>query len=190
MRQDDPSFDAFVEQRSTALLRTAYLLTGDLGHAEDLVQDTLVRVAQRWRRIGESPEAYTRKVMVNLSRDRIRWLRRRPRESPMLEKVHASAGERLATDGGIERVAERRRIAAALAELPARQRQAVVLRFFEDLSVTQTAQVLGCPEGTVKAHTARAISRLRDLLVDDVRAKGAQPPVRRPQLMEAQANAY
>lgn len=186
--KDDPGFDTFVDQRSTALLRAAYLLTGDLGHAEDLLQNTLVRVAQRWRRIDESPEAYARKVMLNLSRDRIRWLRRRPRESPMPDEENAAAGQRLATDGGIERIAERWRIARALAQLPVRQRQAVVLRFFEDLSVAQTAHVLGCPEGTAKVYTARAISRLRELLADDVpNGSAADEPTR---LAEVQNNAY
>ncbi|HEY9388654.1 MAG TPA: sigma factor, partial [Mycobacteriales bacterium] len=79
----DPTFDTFVEGRSTALLRTAYLLTGDRGHAEDLLQTALLRVARHWSRARDAPEAYARRVLVNLSRDRIRWLVRRPREVPM-----------------------------------------------------------------------------------------------------------
>jgi RNA polymerase sigma factor (sigma-70 family) len=69
-------------------------------------------------------------------------------------------------DGGYERVAERRVVVRALAQLPIRQRQVVVLRFFEDLSVEQTAELIGSSTGTVKTHTSRALARLRELLAD------------------------
>jgi RNA polymerase sigma-70 factor (sigma-E family) len=158
----DPSFAAFVEGRSTALLRTAYLLTGDRGHAEDLLQTALLRTARRWSRAREAPEAYARRVLINLSRDRIRWLFRRPREAPMPPDPDSLR----AVDAGYERVAERRVVVRALAELPIRQRQVVVLRFFEDLSVEQTAALLGFSTGTVKSYTSRALARLRELLAD------------------------
>jgi RNA polymerase sigma-70 factor (sigma-E family) len=160
--QVDPTFETFVEGRSTALLRTAYLLTGDRGHAEDLLQTALLRTARRWPRAREAPEAYTRKVLVNLSRDRIRWLFRRPREATMPPDPDSLR----AVDAGYERIAERQVVVRALAELPIRQRQVIVLRFFEDLSVEQTAKLLGFSTGTVKSYTSRALARLRELLAD------------------------
>jgi RNA polymerase sigma-70 factor (sigma-E family) len=159
----DPTFERFVEGRSTALLRTAYLLTGDRGHAEDLVQTALLRTARHWSRARAAPEAYAHRVLVNLSHDRIRRIFRRPRESPMPPDVHGLR----AVDGGYERVAERGVVVGALNRLPTRQRQVIVLRFFEDLSVEQTAELLGFSTGTVKSYTARALARLRELLAAD-----------------------
>jgi RNA polymerase sigma-70 factor (sigma-E family) len=158
----DPSFEAFVADRSTALLRTAYLLTGDRGHAEDLVQAALLRMARHWARARESPEAYARHVLVNLSRDRSRRLFRRPREAPL----PPDPDNLRAVDAGYDQVTERHAVVRALARLPIRQRQVIVLRFFEDLSVEQTAEHLGFSTGTVKAHTSRAVARLRELLAD------------------------
>jgi RNA polymerase sigma-70 factor (sigma-E family) len=159
----DQSFEEFVDRRSTALLRTAYLLTADRGHAEDMLQTALLRTARRWSRARTAPEAYVRQVLVNLSRDRIRDLFRRPREAPL------PADPDVVRDPhpGIERVAEQHTLAQALAQLPVRQRQAIVLRYFEDLSVEQTAKLLGCSTGAVKSYTSRALSRLRDLLAED-----------------------
>jgi RNA polymerase sigma-70 factor (sigma-E family) len=159
----DPTFEAFVEGSSTALLRTAYLLTGDRGHAEDLLQTALLRTARHWSRARAAPEAYARRTLVNLSRDRVRWLLRRPREAPLPPEA-----DRLrAADAGYERVTERRVVLRALAQLPIRQRQVIVLRFFEDLPVEQTAQLLGCSTGTVKSYTSRALVRLRELLAGE-----------------------
>jgi RNA polymerase sigma-70 factor (sigma-E family) len=167
----DPSFDTFVERRSTALLRTAYLLTGDYGHAEDLLQTALLRTIRHWRRARDSPEAYVRRTLVNLAHDRIRLLRRRPREAPLPDDDSATGGA-TAHPGddsdGVERAGERledrERLVRALGQLPMAQRKVVVLRFFEDLSVAQTAQLLRCSEGTVKSHTSRALAHLRGLL--------------------------
>src|SRR5213080_1799165 len=97
----DPSFDAFVADRSTALLRTAYLLTGDRGYAEDLLQTALLRVFRHWSRAREAPEAYARQVLVNLSRDRLRRMFRRPREIPLPADPELLRG----TDSGIDRAA-------------------------------------------------------------------------------------
>jgi len=156
------SFDEFVEDRSTALLRTAFLLTGDRGHAEDLLQTTLLRTLRRWVKARAAPEAYARRVLVNLSKDRRRTRARRPQETSMPPDVAVLSP----VDGGYDQVADRRVVLDALAELPPRQRQVVVLRFVEDLSVEQTADLLGCSSGTVKSHTARALTRLRELLAD------------------------
>ena len=158
----DPSFTEFVEGHSAGLLRTAYLLTGDRGHAEDLLQTALLRTLRRWSHAREAPVAYTRQVLVNLSRDRLRRLRRRPREQPLPDDPESLRG----TDGrsAASGVTSRRVVVAALAQLPLRQRQVVVLRFFDDLSVEQTAQLLGFSTGTVKSYTSRALARLRELI--------------------------
>ena len=167
----DPSFDAFVADRSTALLRTAYLLTGDRGYAEDLLQTALLRVFRHWSRAREAPEAYARQVLVNLSRDRLRRMFRRPREIPLPADPELLRG----TDSGIDRATERRAMVQALAELPVRQREVLVLRFFADLSVEQTATALGCATGTVKSYTFRALARLRDVLAADDNETEAVP---------------
>jgi RNA polymerase sigma-70 factor (sigma-E family) len=163
----DRSFEDFVRARSTALLRTAYLLTGDRGHAEDLLQAALLRAARHWARAREAPDAYLRRVLVNLSHDRLRQLFRRPREAPLTPEARAgaatnsAAGLMPAGDPAIDRVTERSALVPMLARLPVRQRQVLVLRYFEDLSIEQTAQLLGCTTGAVKSYTARALSRLR-----------------------------
>jgi RNA polymerase sigma-70 factor (sigma-E family) len=159
----DPSFEAFVERESTALLRIAYLLTNDRGHAEDLLQVALLRTARRWAVAREAPEAYVRKILLNLSRDRVRWLMRRVRERPL-----ASVQDAVAVVGSHDHlVAERRLVLDALARLPVRQRQVVVLRYFEDRSVGETSELLDMPPGTVKSYTSRALARLRELLADN-----------------------
>jgi len=159
----DPTFEAFVERESTALLRIACLLTNDRGHAEDLLQVALLRTARRWTVAREAPEAYVRKILLNLSRDRVRWLTRRVRERPLASDQEAVA----AVASHDHLVAERRLVLDALARLPVRQRQVVVLRYFEDRSVEQTAELLDMPPGTVKSHTSRALARLRELLTDN-----------------------
>ena len=165
-------FDDFVRGRSAALLRTAYALTGDRGHAEDLLQTALLRTARRWTAARDAPEAYVRQVLVNLCRDRVRWLQRRPREAALPDGAdrHGVAGE-LA-----EQVGQRRSVIQALMGLPAGQRQVVVLRFLEDLSVAETAELLGISQGTVKSYTSRALASLRVTLTDIAAAgnRGAQ----------------
>lgn len=148
------------------LLRSAYLLTGDRGHAEDLLQTALLRTLRHWSAARQAPVEYVRRVLVNLSRDRIRLLGRRPRESPLPADPDRLSGT--GVESYADRLGERRRVAQALACLPTRQRQVVVLRFFEDLSVAQTADLLGFSEGTVKSYTSRALARLRDLLAESL----------------------
>jgi RNA polymerase sigma-70 factor (sigma-E family) len=156
------SFDEFVEERSTALLRTAFLLTGDRGHAEDLLQTTLLRTLRRWSKARAAPEAYARRVLVNLSKDRLRARGRQPRETAL----PPDGPDLPSVDAGYDRIADRGAVLDALAGLPPGQRQVVVLRFVEDLSVDQTADLLDCSAGTVKSQTARALTRLRELLAD------------------------
>jgi RNA polymerase sigma-70 factor (sigma-E family) len=158
--QLDPGFEEFVLDRSAALLRTAFLLTGDRGHAEDLVQVALLRIALKWRNARENPEAYARRVLVNLARDRWRRSRRRVAEQAVDALPSAPAVHRDHADAVVDRALLQR----ALAALPHRQREVVVLRFFEDLSVADTAVAMGTSEGTVKSYTSRALTQLRQSL--------------------------
>ena len=91
--RDKREFEAFVAASSDRLVRTAYLLTGDAGHAEDLVQTALLRTARRWRRAREAPEAYARTVVANLAKDRWRTLGRRPAEAPLEHDVPLEGAE-------------------------------------------------------------------------------------------------
>lgn len=152
----DLEFADFVTAAHTSLLRTARLLTGDPHTAEDLVQAALVRVYLHWGRSAgwDSPQAYARKVVVNLYAT---WRRRRwHTEVVRPEKDSAPDGHDMA--GSAE---ARLELGRALAALPRAQRAVVVLRFYEDLSVEQTAELLGCSPGTVKSRTNRALERLR-----------------------------
>ena len=155
---DRGEFEAFARRAAPSLLRSAFLLCGDRGHAEDLLQVTLWRTAQRWVLAREAPNAYAYRVLVNLSRDRRRSQRRR-------------VSEWLGSDGRVdvdldqsERFAQRDVMSRAVRRLPDRQREVIVLRFYLDLSIAQTAAALGSSEGTVKSHTARALTRMRELL--------------------------
>ncbi len=160
--EPDPSFDAFVMTGSARLLRSAYLLTGDRDDSEDVLQITLVRTARRWDVARESPHAYAHRVLVNLLHDRQRNLSRRVTEQRLED-----FDDRLSpvADGTQARV-DRMTIISAVRSLPARQREVVVLRFFADLSVFETAAAIGASEGTVKTHTSRALAALREVLTD------------------------
>lgn len=159
----DRTFEEFVLARRPALLRSAYLLTGDRGQAEDLVQDVLERTYLHWGRIvrTDDPSVYVRRVLVNTANNRWRRLRARVREVP-LGPAHDRGGSRSGDHG--EGVATRDALLRALAELPAGQRAVVVLRYFEDLSEAETARVLGRSVGTVKSQAARGLARLRGVL--------------------------
>ena len=148
-------FAEFVAARSGALLRTAYLLTGDHHEAEDLVQTALIKVVPRWGRLRE-PEPYVRRVLVNESISR--WRRRRWRETSVPE-VH----DRTITGHDVE---EQLVLRQALARLAPKQRAVVVLRYFDDLTEAQTAGVLGISLGTVKSQSRDALARLRELVPD------------------------
>lgn len=154
------AFERFVAESSDRLVRTAYLLCGDRGHAEDLVQTALLRTARRWSRARRQPEAYARRVVVNLAKDRWRDLGRRPSEAPI-------EGTEVAISMS-EGVAERDELLRAARHLPEGQRAVLVLRYFADLSVEETAQTLGCTTGTVKSQTARALTRLRAALTPEM----------------------
>ena len=157
--RDEAAFEAFVAARSDELLRTAVLLTRDRGHAEDLLQTALVKVYRRWSRIdGEDPYPYVRRVLVTSAAS---W--RRLRSS---QEIVALPAVELAGPDATEDVAERERVADALATLPPRMRAVLVLRYAEDLSEADTAAALGCSVHTVKSQTVRGLARLRVLLGD------------------------
>lgn len=153
-------FEAWVHARGGALARTAYLLTGDVHLAEDLVQDTLARVAQHWRGLDrrDAADAYARRVMHNLAIDR--WRRRSVRPPEVLADRHPEVS---AADPDVER---RLLLRDALARLTPKQRAVLSLRFYEDLTEVQTAAVLGCSTSTVKSQTRAALDRLRALAPD------------------------
>jgi RNA polymerase sigma-70 factor (sigma-E family) len=161
-------FTAFVHARSAALGRTALLLTGDRQLAEDLLQEALARTAARWERVVASgdPEPYVRRVLYTCAVDG--WRRRRLREV-LGEVPDAAVAD--ASDGADRRVV----LQAALARLTARQRAVLVLRFYEDATEVQTAEVLGCSVSTVKSQTRHALGRLRVLAPGLAEAFG--PPV-------------
>ena len=155
-REDD--FRQYVAGRQRALLRTAWLLTGDWGAAEDLVQTALVRAWPHWGRIGggHGADAYVRKIMVNTSTD---WRSRRWHgEVPTADL--AEVGGQAAGDSG-DAAALQHALLVAVRALPPRQRAVVVLRYFEDLSEASTAEILGCSVGTVKSQASRALATLR-----------------------------
>lgn len=153
-------FEAFVRARWPALLRTAYLLTADPHLAEDLLQDTLVKLAARWEAIirGGPPEAYVRRALVTQSIDG--WRRRLRAARPTPDAVLAQAIPSV----GPADVSDRVDVGAALARLTPRQRAYVVLRYVDDLTEVETARILGVSVGTVKSQSRDALARLRSLL--------------------------
>lgn len=164
-------FEAFVRARSGALLRTAYLLTGDAALAHDLLQESLVRTWPHWSRVGSgAPEAYIRTVMTRLQGS---WVRRKWRGEIPTERLP----ERVAVDTGSDADADGE-LAAALVHLPVRQRQTVVLRYAEDRSVEEVAAIMRCSTGTVKSNAARGLAALRAALAP-AQTDGGEPCVTR-----------
>ncbi len=153
MRDD---FEAFVTARYGALLRTAYLLTGDHHDAEDLLQQSLIKAVGAWGRLEGDPEPYVRTILVrqNVSR----WRRRRWRELSTGTPPDVISREEPADDRLV--------LLRALDLLAPRQRAVVVLRYYEDLTESQTAEALGISPGTVKSQIRDALRRLRDAVPD------------------------
>ena len=155
----EADFSAYVRARQKAFARFAYLLTGDPYSAEDLVQSALAKVYAKWDHISglQSPDAYVRKIMVN---EHTTWWRRtwrhRERTDSDLIRVMDPAGD--------DTPAHDSELWAHVRSLAPQQRAAVVLRYYEDLSEAQTAEILGCSVGTVKSHTSRAIKSLRSTM--------------------------
>jgi len=158
VREAEVSFEEFVYARSGSLLRTALLLTGqNQAEAEDLLQLALERAYRHWPRVCRSgePERYVRGILANASADRWRRLARRA------ERPLPAPGAGPALPDPAVAVADRDYLLRALAALPPRQRAVLVLRYFDDLSEAETAQLLGCSLGTVKSQAARGLARLR-----------------------------
>jgi len=167
----DEEFRSYVLDRRADLLRTAKLLTAGDGHlAEDLVQSTLTQLYLAWPafRKANNPNAYARRALVNALVDEKRrpW-RRRERSMPVLPEYPASESV-----GSTQADA----LNAAMRQLPPRMRAALVFRYFHDLNVAETADALGCSQGTVKSQTARALDRLRGVLAPE------RPPPAPPSL--------
>jgi RNA polymerase sigma-70 factor (sigma-E family) len=151
----EQSFREYVGARTAQLSRVAYVLTGDFHLAEDLVQQTLLRVAERWQRVNAAgdPHAYVRRVLYN---QYVSWWRRNRlrldlRAEPPDRPVHDASGTVVAS----------LMVRQALTRLTPRQRAVLVLRYLEDLTEAQTADVLGCAVGTVKSQVRAALAKLR-----------------------------
>jgi RNA polymerase sigma-70 factor (sigma-E family) len=157
-------FDGFAVETWDPLLRTGYLMTGDAKDAEDLVQETLLRVARRWNRVRsmDHPAAYARRVLINLVlRDSGRRSRQRAELWPHDDGADVADETAAHALRQVDDLAEFR---WALARLPARQRAVLVLRYWADLPVTEVAGILGCSEGTVTSTASRAAARLAEAL--------------------------
>jgi len=160
------AFEEFVKDRSMGLYRTAYLIAGDLHHAEDLLQAGLEKAYRSWERISvmEQPEAYVRRIVINLANDRWRG-RRFIKEVVYDDSVAGEAADDMAI------VDLRQVLITQLRRLPVAMRTVLVLRYWEGLSEAETAAELGCSVGTVKSQASRGLSRLRE-------ASGSWPGLR------------
>ena len=149
----EQSYCDYVVLRRSALIREAYLLVGDIHHAEDLVQTALAKAYVAWHRVAASraPDAYVRRILINANISRHR--RRR-----VCEVLTAVPVDQEQTPGP---ATESAAVIQALMDLPQRQRAAIVLRFWDDLPESEVAELMGCSVGTVRTHTARAMARLR-----------------------------
>ena len=161
-QEDVAAFGRFVEARSASLFRTAFLVIGDYQLAQDLLQDALVRAYVTWSRLRDEAkaEAYTRRIIVTTA---ISWRRRRS----FHERPIGDLPEAVVVADEIDRLGMRDELWRALYRLPPRQRVAVVLRFCEDLSEFQTAELMDCSVGSVKRQVFVALGKLREALGSD-----------------------
>lgn len=151
MATTDPTYSEFVLSRQARLRRVAVLLCGDPHQAEDLLQEALIALAEKWEKV-EHPDAFVRTV---LARQRVSWWRRRRHE--VISETVPDRG----LDDGSEARARNDEVHRALRALPQRQRAALVLRYFEDLTEAQTAEAMGVAVGTVKSLSHQAVAGLR-----------------------------
>ncbi|WP_290052367.1 SigE family RNA polymerase sigma factor [Amycolatopsis solani] len=155
-------FTEYVTARAGWLRKVAYLLCGDWHRADDLVQSAITRLYANWPRASRADnlDGYARRTLVNtfLAEQRTSWWKR--------VDLRGTEHERPAPGSDVEAALDLR---AALDRLPARQRATVVLRYFGDLPVAETARALGCSEGTVKSQTSKAVETLRELLGEPIR---------------------
>jgi len=172
-RRETKAFSEFVEARSHALLRTAYLMVGDHQMAQDLLQEALIKTLIAWPRLRDPAkvDAYVRRTVVTTA---ITWRRRRSFHERPVELLPEKSG----TDE-VELLATHQALIAQLRRLPPRQRAAIVLRYYEDLTESQTAEVMGCSVGSVKSHVSIGLGRLRERMgpgFDVVPAGGEEVP--------------
>jgi RNA polymerase sigma-70 factor (sigma-E family) len=163
-KSDEEQFRQFARSQAGHLRRSAYLLCGEWHLAEDLVQTTLIKMHGAWPRVSREhqPISYARRTLFRCWLDERRrpWRRAERRDGEVPDRVDPAFDPVAAH----ERVQLRAELFAALAGVPPRQRAVLVLRFFESLSVTETAQALGCSEGTVKSQTAHALAAMKTAL--------------------------
>jgi RNA polymerase sigma-70 factor (sigma-E family) len=150
--------ERLLAERGDQLMRTAIALAGSRPDGEDLMQAALERLLRQWRRIEGEPETYLRRALYNMAVDG--WRRRRAwlRKLPLIRADRGGVGA-----DPVDVVDLRDALGRALAQLPPRQRTVLVLRYWEELSQAETAELLGWPEGTVKSAAARGLDRLREL---------------------------
>lgn len=159
-------FERFADEVTDALVRAGYLMTFDLAETEDLVQETLLRVARRWDRVRsmDHPASYARRILVNLVIDS------EPKRSRRRAELGAGGEEALDSrpdaDSGrpFRNVDTMSELQWALGTLPRRQRAVIVLRYWEDMSEADVAELLGCSVGTVKSTASRGLARLREVM--------------------------
>lgn len=158
------SYGDFVEARAAGLVRFAYLLCGDWHRAEDTVQSALTKLYRAWPRLTYTGavDAYVRRIVVRVLVDDGRLARYRR------EWLSDSVPEPATMPDSTDTVADRVAVMDALRQLPAGQRAVLVLRYWEDLSVEQAAELLDCSTGTIKSQTARGLRTLRELLGDRI----------------------
>ncbi|NEA30632.1 SigE family RNA polymerase sigma factor [Streptomyces sp. SID13031] len=169
MAERDREYVEFVEATSASLRRTAFLVCGDRHRADDIVQDALYKLYLSWPKVQRvaNPFAYVRRMVVNAAYDggRRPWRR---------EVSIAELPDRVDRHDFVSGHAERDEVLDALRGLAPRQRACVVLRYYEDLSVEQTAEILGCSAGTVKSQAARGLDTLRQAIDKTRRTSRAQ----------------
>jgi RNA polymerase sigma-70 factor (sigma-E family) len=161
MTDRDADFTAYLEARQGRLLRTAYLLTGDQHQAEDLLQTSLAKLYLSWDKVRDrgSIDAYARRIMVNENNSAWRrpWRRREHATDFAAEGAPVGTPIRHGYDEGVGDA-----VWQIVQTLPRRARAVVVLRYYEQLTEAETAEVLGISVGTVKSQTARAMASLRE----------------------------
>ncbi len=174
-RRDAAAFSDFVAARSTALHRSAYLMVGDPHLAQDLVQEALTKTYVAWPRLRDisKAEAYTRKAITTTA---ISWFRRKSWGERAVEVVPEPPVANAAPEGLAASVTQKDWLWQAIGTLPPRQRVALVLRFYEDLTEAQTADAMDCAVGTVKSQVSAALAKLRTQLGDDVDLIPAELP--------------
>jgi RNA polymerase sigma-70 factor (sigma-E family) len=157
---EERNFREFVSARIPSWRRSAFLLCGDPHRADDLVSTATCKLFRHWRRISRlhAPDAYVRRIVVTAWLDEGRRPWRREWSTDRLPDQAAAGAPHDAV------VTDRIVLLELLDRLPRRRRAVLVLRFLDDLSVEETAQILGCAPGTVKAHTSRGLADLRALI--------------------------